>query len=562
MTAPTSPVNLLGDPNDLMRPERLAMLPPSRLSASRALMNRMIRERWRIELRHFEIDERSHGEAIYRIDAGGQLFEFIAFSFEPKLEGRTGRIIGTNWDMMGSLVEGEATREVIDRTAIELPKLYAGRAGVSTLVWCRSNRSLRAFDHTVDRLAAGEQPDVAELASIGYLMRNTGLDGNGTFGTRSYLSLEPGHALQAPYHAQMLAAYMMREFSYDLVHHLARLRSPDAVELAPAMRRYLGLGNGSALGLVFFINNHPVLTDRWLSLREQALSLAFRLEVGPSSPHLDRLAALVDRSIAYFGQDRLKYRVFVSPSELAAGLQQVAEALAAVRHQLVEPMTVGDLVAAVTAGVGQPAVEVVRALAIELVPDDADALVSLGGGPEVFIRESGMTVAELRRIIREEYTWALEMDLNSEESRQFVWYKSRDAEEPRRGPHWEVEGGYNWALDLPGDLQRLAGELAQKPAPASIGEFLVRYPEERSVVERLQTLQGLRYHSPHMNMMDAEFLPVQVIRLVNSAFHGLDKTVDFLNRNVLGLLFHGAPIRQEIADGWVGDWFWPVEPSL
>jgi hypothetical protein len=47
----------------------------------------------------------------------------MVFSFEPKLEGRTGRIIGRDWDMMGSLVEGTTKPEDFARTLAEFPKL-------------------------------------------------------------------------------------------------------------------------------------------------------------------------------------------------------------------------------------------------------------------------------------------------------------------------------------------------------------------------------------------------------------------------------------------------------
>jgi hypothetical protein len=86
-----------------------------------------------------------------------------------------GRIIGRAWDMMGALVEGPVSGEDIRITGEEIPKLYAGRATPGSLVWCRANRSGRAFNHTVDSLAAGRQPDIAVIADSCYLMRNTGL---------------------------------------------------------------------------------------------------------------------------------------------------------------------------------------------------------------------------------------------------------------------------------------------------------------------------------------------------------------------------------------------------
>ncbi|NED90611.1 hypothetical protein G3I76_62340, partial [Streptomyces sp. SID11233] len=70
--------------------------------------------------------------------------------------------------------------EDIEHTRNEMPRLYHGRATAHTLTWCRANRSLRVFAHVVEALAAGRQPDTVALARVGYLMRNIGLDGNGT----------------------------------------------------------------------------------------------------------------------------------------------------------------------------------------------------------------------------------------------------------------------------------------------------------------------------------------------------------------------------------------------
>ena len=136
-----SPVPSKRDPAVLMQPARLAALQPSRLSASRALMVRAIRERWAIERLGWNIDAQSRGTALYRITTPGGIFDFPVYSFEYKSEGRTGRIIGRAWDMMAALIEGPATSAEIEQTGIELPKLYQGRATPRTLIWCRANRS-------------------------------------------------------------------------------------------------------------------------------------------------------------------------------------------------------------------------------------------------------------------------------------------------------------------------------------------------------------------------------------------------------------------------------------
>src|SRR5205085_12301139 len=63
------------DPALLMQPARLAALQPSRLSASRALMVRAIRERWAIERLDWNIDAKSRGTALYRITTPGGIFD-------------------------------------------------------------------------------------------------------------------------------------------------------------------------------------------------------------------------------------------------------------------------------------------------------------------------------------------------------------------------------------------------------------------------------------------------------------------------------------------------------
>jgi len=139
----------------LMRPERLAALQPGPLSATRTLLHQMIEGRWRIERLSFDLDARGRGRARYRIDAQGMIFDFPVFSFEPRLDGRTGRIVGRRWDMMAALIEGPASDEAIEDTARAMPRLYGGRAAPRTLNWCRANRSTRVFEHTADALARG-----------------------------------------------------------------------------------------------------------------------------------------------------------------------------------------------------------------------------------------------------------------------------------------------------------------------------------------------------------------------------------------------------------------------
>jgi hypothetical protein len=554
------------DSADLMHPNCLAALQPSRVSGSRALMNRMIRERWDIRLTRMDVDAQAQGTILYSVRTPTHEFSLIAFSFAPRSEGRTGRIIGRAWDMMCTLIEGPATEADIAYAREELPKLYRGRATPNTLVWGRSNRSMRVFSATLEALAEGRQPDVEVLSQVCYLMRNTGLDGNGTFGTRSFPALGSAHPLGGMLQAQLLTAYLMRELSCDLVSHLARLQSPDAVPLAPAFRRWLGVGNGSALGLIFFVHKHPRLINAWLSAREHALAAARALPVAAGDPRLEHLLGLIDRAITFRRQDRMMYEAFASSTQVAddllrmrADVQELALRGAVGGDALPCPL---DAIAARHRGqVSFEALETYHSLLLELIPDQADALMTQVQGADEVSLDPADTVAGLMDTIGKDYSWALGMDMAAPEARHFVWYKSENAEEPRRGARFEVPDARDLGLDVPGDVQALNADLQTADPDETIARFVLRHPQHRNIAARIQSLRGLPYHTPHANINDASFVPIDLVRLMNVGLHGIDKTRDFLNRNLRGVLYHGAPTPDDIRAGKPVDWFYPQEPD-
>jgi len=550
---------------ELMRPEKLAAFQPSRVSITRALMNKLIRERWEISVERFDVDETSTGTAVYSIKAPRQEFSFIAFSRPPSRKARTGRIIGKAWDMMGTLNEGPATEADIRSAREELPKLYRGRATPNALVWCRSNRSMRVFDQTLAALAEGRQPSIDDLSQVCYLMRNTGLDGNGTFGTRPFPSLGRDHALGRPLEAQLLTAYLMREYSCDLVEHLARLASPKAVGLDPAIRRYLGVGNGSALGLIFFIHKHPQLISSFIAAREQAIAIARGLRLAKGDKRIDELLGLVRRAITFRREDRMMYEAFASSAEVAEDLEKVTVALKELREtgmvggaHRTYPLDV--LAQRFEAELKPESFETYLSLLIELVPDEADALLPSIGGPDEVNVSPAETVESLSDLIRQQYQWALDIDMSTPDAYKYVWYKSETAEEPRRGAREEVPEALDLGLDICGGVQSLMADLSREAPDLSVARFLMKHPGHRHLVARIQTLRDLPYHTPMANINAEDFIPIDLVRLMNVGIHGIDKTRDFLRRNLRGVLYHGAPTPAEIRAGRAEFWAYPAEP--
>lgn len=555
----------LRDWRAVMQPQRLAAMQPSRLSGARAFMAKMIRERWDIRIERFDVNAEAEGTVVYAIRTPTQEFSFIAFSFAPRPEGRTGRIIGRAWDMKGTLNEGPATEADIESARSQLPLLYRGRATPNALVWCRSNRSMRAFSTTQAALAEGRQPRIEDLNNVCYLMRNTGLDGNGTFGTRSFPSLGADHPLGGVLEAQLLVAYLMREFSCDLVEHLARLQSPRAVPLDPAIRRYLGVGNGSALGLIFFVQKHPRLVDAWLTARETAIAEACALAAGPGDPALAELRALLERAILFRRQDRMRYETFAASSQVAADLETLLPLLAELEadgtlNGRPEPFPLDALARTAEAGLAPESYETLLSLMIELVPDVADQAMRAIGGADEFEVAPAMTAGTLAALLDRDYAWALGLDMTAPDAYDYIWYKSETAEEPRRGLRAEVPEARDLGLDLPGDLQSLRADLTGVPRDMPMALFLLAHPQHRLMVARAQGLDGRTHHTPHANINAGGFVPIDLVRLMNVTFHGIDKTRDFLQRNLRGVLYHGAPTRDEIRAGEGARWFYPEEP--
>ena len=553
----------------MMQPERLAALQPSRISATRAFMRQLIEERWSFKKVKFDIKADGVGEALYHIEAPGNwVFSIPVLSFKPTQKGRTLRIIGTAWDMMAALVEGRISDADLETLRQEAPKLYHGRATPGTLTWFRANRSARFFDDSVAALAKGSQPDEEKLWNAGYAMRNTGVNGNGMFGTRTFRALESDHPLRGSMAAEMLSAYMMRVFSIDLMNHLARKAGGNtAVELNPAMARYLGVGNASAMGLMHFTNNWPKLINRWILVREKCIARAKMLDLSADPEPLDRLIRLTERAITYRKEDTTHYTRYPSGAKLAAELSCVHADLCRLRSQLkAGALEVSAPFSGFCASVEERfhphTTETLLSLMIDLVPTYADQQVRALIVNEEAIGAPEMSTCELQDLLRAEYAWAFEMDLDAPEARHFIWYKSRNAEEPRRGPRTDIDEKHELVLDVPRLVVELDAALGAAPPGQSVSRFLIDNPDLRQIVTRIQSLSGLPYHTPHADIMHRDFIPAHITKLLNSGLHGLDKTVDAMDRGICGVLFQGAPLPEEIANGTADmDWANPARPG-
>ncbi len=537
----------------VMSARRAAASLPTALSFARSAMRLMVRGRWRIEKLRFELDADGRGEVLYRVHGEGWVFHFFLVSDKLPEEVKTDRNFAAGWDAMGVLCQGPWTPEREARLRREVPKQRAGYADYDTLVYARGNRSTRLFEHVVQRLAQGEQPDPTLLAPVGYILRTTAFIANGQLGTRPLAGFEPGHPLRRPYHAQFCSAFALREYVFDLVDHMARARNPNAARLAPAFRRYLGLGNSAATGLVGFINNHPHFLQRWIQSHESVLAQARSRPMDGDVKQ--RFASLLDKAIAHhFEGTRPPDGVFAAPHDVARDLQRARARFDALAAGPAPRWS--DLTDWAHEQLGAEAAECLDAIVIELHPDLIDAADDEFLADERFKLQPEATAAQLRDMLTAGYGWAL----GAGEPHHF-WYRTtktpRDTRRALRGrvPAFEAET----TMDTQWQVRRLLTHLDGVDPNTRVAEIVARHPELRHVVTRVQALHGMPFAEHRDDWLAADFSPFASVRLVLS-LKGLEKFEAAPPKSVRGTFMQGAPIAEDVTQGRDGDWPYPLMP--
>lgn len=259
--------------DEVMRLTRMGSSHPTRLSFLRALLRRLATEGWKIDRPIWDVDGSGAGHAVYRARDGSRIYSLVAFAHDLPDAMRSDRVIATAWDATFTLFDGDPTPADIKRLQANVPLQEAGRISHRELTLARANRSVHLFRHVVDALSQGHQPDPREIAATGYLMRTTAVYGSGRFGGADRTDIADRPELAAPFQVEMLTVWLIRAFTVDIAEHMARTKGgARAVRLEPAIRRDLGVGNSTGLGMAPFIVRHLVLLNNWIMAREEALA--------------------------------------------------------------------------------------------------------------------------------------------------------------------------------------------------------------------------------------------------------------------------------------------------
>ena len=159
----------LRDPNTIMKLSRLGSFHQSRLSFLRSFLDEF--KDWEYKKDLFDLDENGFGTAIYSLKKKDRVYSLICFANKINDEERSDRVIATKWDAAFTLHDGIPTKLDIERLKNEVPKQEVGRLSYKELTLSRANKSIRVFNHVVESLSNGSQPDFELLKKVGYLYK-------------------------------------------------------------------------------------------------------------------------------------------------------------------------------------------------------------------------------------------------------------------------------------------------------------------------------------------------------------------------------------------------------
>ena len=104
---------------------------------------------------------------MYSFKKKSRVYSLICFANELKENERSDRVIATKWDAAFVLYDGIPTKKDLDRLSNNVPQQEVGRMSYKELTLSRANKSVRIFEHVVESLSNGKQPDKEKLSKVG-----------------------------------------------------------------------------------------------------------------------------------------------------------------------------------------------------------------------------------------------------------------------------------------------------------------------------------------------------------------------------------------------------------
>ena len=544
----------LRDPNIVMKLSRLGSFHQSKLSFLRSFLNEF--KDWDYKRDLFNLDKNGFGVAVYSFKKKERVYSLVCFANKINDDERSDRVIATKWDAAFTLYDGEPDKDDIERLKNEVPKQEVGRLSYKELTLSRANKSLRVFDHVIESLSNGKQPDLDLLEKVGYLYRTTAVYGSGKFGLADRFRIKNREEINGPFRLEMMLVYLVRQFTFDQVNHVAKNKNPDkAVSLDPKICKNLGIGNSTGLGMAPFIVNHPTLLNNWILCRETALKKIREIksiDVREKNLFKSCLKSSIKNITSWNTESEFQQKKI---KDLLRDIQKLLDFIEN-KFNFEEDYPFNRIYLWIEKETCEECIEYVVSIMMEPFGKIIEPLVKQMSSDEdqYFNIPTYRTIKELRSIIQDRYSNILSINFKEKKNQKKFWFISRNKEEPRIADRFKEQGSdLEQPLAIARDIKKLYERLQLSKDDQTVDKFLADNSDLRHVVRRAFIVEKFPYSEIQDNTISEDMVPIDMLRLKLSFFGAL-KFDPRSDKWLRICMFQGAPLPDDLKnydDHWV-----------
>ena len=544
----------LRDPKIVMKLSKLGSFHQSKLSFLRSFLKEF--KDWEYNRDLFDLNENGHGKAVYSFRKNNRTYSLVCFANQIHDEERSDRVIATKWDAAFALHDGIPSKKDLERLFENVPKQEIGRLSYKELTLSRANKSVRVFDHVIESLSNGQQPDKKILSKVGYLYRTTAVYGSGKFGLADRFRIKNREEIYGPFRLEMMLVYLVRQFTFDQVNHIAKHKNPrNAVKLDNEICRNLGIGNSTGLGMAPFIVNHPTLLNNWILARETALKKIREIKIikkNDSDIFQNCLKKSLKNITSWITESEFQKKKI---KELISDLNKFISYLEK-DFSFEKDFPFNEIYIWCEKNLGDECIEYIVSLMMEPFDNIVNPLINQMSSEEekYFTIPTNRKIIELKNILEKKYTNILKIDFSKKESNQNFWFISKNKEEPRIADRFLENGSeLEQPLAIARDIKKLHERISNQKNSLTIGKFLIDNNDLRHVVRRAFVIEKFPYAEIQDNTIGSNLMPIDMLRLKLS-FFGAIKFDPRSDKWLRICMFQGAPLPNELKsfdDHWV-----------
>ena len=536
----------LRDPKKIMKLSKLGSFHQSKLSFLRSFLKEF--KDWKYNRDLFDLDEGGFGRAVYSFSKDRRVYSLVCFANKISDHERSDRVIATKWDAAFVLYDGIPTKKDLDRLSNDVPQQEVGRMSYKELTLSRANKSVRIFEHVVESLSNGKQPDKEKLSKVGYLYRTTAVYGSGKFGLADRFRIKNREEIYGPFRLEMMLVYLVRQFTFDQVNHIAKSKNPkSAVELDIELCRNLGIGNSTGLGMAPFIVNHPTLLNNWIFARETALKNIREIKnvkMEDSKIFFNCLKKSIKNVTSWSSESNfqknkiknlildLKKFIYYLENDFSFEIDYAFNEI----YLWIEKNLSDECIEYIVSMMMEPYDEIIEPLIGNMSAEE----------DKFFNIPTDRNIEDLRKVLEDKYSEILKIDFSKKENNQNFWFISKNKEEPRLADRYLDNGSeLEQPLAIARDVAKLYSRISNLKNSTRVGKFLLENNDLRHIVRRVFITDLFPYAEIQDNTIGSKLMPIDMLRLKLS-FFGAVKFDPRSDKWLRICMFQGAPLPNEL----------------